>query len=885
MSGKKRLQRLSWMILAIFFLYLNVTSIPAADVSGNQFGTWELTGSPYVIRGDVTVPVGQKLQIEPGTVIKFAGFYRIIVSGVLVAQGEPNNRIIFTSVHDQEMGFSSSDTTQKQNPTSNDWNMIYFVNSGNQQASALTNCIIRFSANAIQCEQSSPTLENILFADCGTSQLSLNGQSFRIMPGRDYVIPTNRSENSSVQNLSVQPIVDIENLLAAEEFSFGEVKVISASLKEQSREEAPAIMTVITADEIKKRGYRSLPEVFRDVPGFDLNDNGNWVDTGIRGVNSNVTYGKHIQYLLDGHDMGFKQFTRNLISPSWISMESIKRIEIIRGPGSALWGANAFLGVVNIITKDDEDVSEFEIITQAGSFNTTGLTFHNGKKIGDKTRIFTSFSFYGDNTSSGRKILEWSQVAGENVKISNDKEENYSFHFKAQHGDFNFKAHFDRYDPYAPISTFSTGGGQTRFITDRKMAGLSWKPEIKGFKTEFEVTYQNYEFGEGAQYEDNPYNGSLQLLPPTGKNPHFIRPMEAADDFLKLSARASRTVNTRFWCIGGVEFENLNSIRWYYPDVFKQDGLEAPEYTVQSVAVFAEGQYKLTSDISSTFGLRYDHHSIYGGVTNPRLGLVWSLPKGFYSKILYGKAFKAPSLHELYYFRKNAFYGNPELEPEKIHTGEILVGYSLPGKAFVSANYYYSYASDIVSYLNRPAETPLISGASFPESQRPDGTKVYFQQANYENYKLQGFELESKFYPVKNLTISLNSAINFAKNNTTGEQLFYSAEKFLGFGISYMAIDRVNLNLQGRYVSSKPVPESILEEPGYPYNPVVDNTLSAESYFMTDFTIYFPGIIRDNFNLTFKVNNLFNQEYYDAGQTVLYAQMPRSYFVTLGLKY
>lgn len=885
MSGKKRLMKLSWKILAIFFLYLNVASVPATDVSGNQFGTWELSGSPYIIQGDVTVPPGQKLQIEPGTIIKFAGFYRINVSGVLIAQGDPNNRIIFTSVYDQEMGIDSGDTTQQKNPTSNDWNMIYFLNTDTQQPSVLTYCIIRFSANAIQCDQSSPTLENILFADCGTSQLSINGQSFPIMPGRDYNIPINRNESSSSSPLPVRPIVDVENLLVAEEFSFGEVKVISASMKEQSREEAPAIMTVITADEIKKRGYRSLQEVFRDVPGFDINDNGNWVDTGIRGVNNNVTYGKHIQYLLDGHDMGFRQFTRNLISPSWISMESIKRIEIIRGPGSALWGANAFLGVVNIITKDDNDVSEFEIVTQAGSYHATGLTFHNGKKIGDKARIFTSFSYYGDNTSSDRKILEWSQVAGKDIKISNDKEENYSFHFKAQYSDYFFKAHFDRYDPYAPISTFSTGGTQTRFITDRKMAGLSWKPEIKGIKAELDLTYQNYKFGEGAQYEDNPYNGPLQLLPPTGAEPHFIRPMEASDDLLKLSARASQNVNSKFWWIGGFEFENLNSIRWYYPDVFQQELLETPEFNVRSAAIFVEGQYKLTSDITSTFGLRYDHHSIYGGVTNPRLGLVWSFPKGFYSKLLYGKAFKAPSLHELYYFRKNAFYGNPELEPEKIHTGEILIGYNLPGKVYMSINYYYSYASDIVSYLKHSADTPLISEYSFPENQRPDGTKGYFQQANYENYKLQGFELESKIYPLNNLILSLNSAINFTKNNTTGVRLFYAAEKFLGFGISYLVLDRINLNLQGRYVSSKPVPESILYEPGHPFNPITDKTLASEPYFISDFTFYFPGIIRNNFDLTFKINNLLNQEYYDAGQTVLYAQMPRSYFVTLGLKY
>lgn len=858
------------------------------EVAGNQSGIWSLNQSPYIVINDVIVPVGQSLTIEPGTVIRFAGFYQFKILGTLIARGEPYRRIIFTSDKDLEFGGPASQVGSLRPPSPNDWSVIEFFEGGSQSSSEMSNCIIRYSVGVIRCNNVNPQLKNIMINHCNTNQLNINNTTVSIVQGRDLDIPTSIATSQALPS-PVTPSIppSLDSILEAEEFTFGEITVITAARREQAKSDAPAVMTVITAEEIQQRGYRTILEALRDVPGFDINDNGNWVDTGIRGVNERVTYGKHIQYLLDGHDMGFKQFTRNLVSPSWVAMSNIKRIEIIRGPGSALWGANAFLGVVNIITKDSEDVDKFELVSQAGSFNTTSFAYHGGKKLGTDGTLYTSLALYRDNTSEGRKIFEWSKVASQDIYVSNDKEINYTLQVKANYKDFYLKGHFDRYDPYAPISTFSVGGPQTRFITDRKYATLSWEPVIKEVKTCFDVTYQNYKFGSGAQYEDNPFNGDLVDLPPTGTNPHFIRPMKAVDDFIKLSARGEYTFSENFWGIGGIEYEHLNSIRWYYPDVFKLDELDEPKFNVQSVAIYAEGQYQIHPGLNSTIGVRHDHHSIYGSVTNPRLGLVWHLPLGFYTKALYGKAFKAPSLHELYYFRKNAYYGNPQLLPEKIHTGEILLGYELANKVFINVNYHYSYATDIINYKSRSRLTPLVSAEDFPQTQwpTPDSTKSYNQQENNTNYIISGLELESKVVIAKNFTVFFNGALNLAKDKDTDERLYYTAQKFASFGATYFALDQVNITLLGRYVGAKLLPEMVFKEPGNPNNPTVDETFKAASYLVTDLVFHVPTLFNNKVYLTFKINNLFNTEYYDAGREVLYAQMPRSFFGTLGIRY
>ncbi len=885
-TPKFRFVRFLRLIACGLFLALLLShQVLATTVSGLQSGTWSLTNSPYQIQGDITVPAGQVLTIEAGVVVQFAGFYRITVLGTLLVIGQPSNRIVFTTLQDPDFSMTGPDLLTAVGPVNNYWNMIEFLNDQGQRPSEMSYCILRYSDAILQIQNAAPILRKLILADCRRNQVLINGNNRTIVQGMDNdltVVPATRvtpNQVAVVDNLSAA------NLLQAEEFTFGEIKVVTAARKEQSWEEAPAVMTVITAADIDQRGYKTLLEVLRDVPGFDINDSGNWPDTGIRGVNDRVTYGKHIQYLVDGHDMGFTQFTRNLVAPSWISLSDIKRIEIIRGPGSALWGANAFLGVVNIITKDSEDFKDFELVSQYGTFGTTAITYHGGRKFSEQASFSTSLSFYRDNTSSGRKILEWSKVAGKDVFLTNDKEENYTLHLKARYRDFYLTGHFDRYDPYAPISTFSIGGARTRFITDRKYATLSWEPKIKAINTAFEATYQTYAFGDGAQYEANPFNGELVTHPPTNANEHFVQAMTAKDDFLKLGVRADYNFTPEFWCIGGIEYEQTNSIRWHYPDVFKSDSLNTPKFDVQSYAIFAEGQYKLHPKLTATVGIRYDNHSIFGGVTNPRLGLVWRLPKGFYTKLLYGKAYKAPSLHELYYFRKNAFYGNPDLIPEKIHTSEVLLGYNLSNKVFLNVNYYYSDATDIIGYQSMAAGEPLIHAASFPVSQYPDSTKSYSQQANNQNYELSGVELESKFVLTPQLSLAVNAALSYAKDQKTGARLFYTAEKFLGFQVSYSAFNYATVTLLGRYVGDKLVPPKVYKELGNPYNPKTDETLETELYFVTDLAVNVPKLVNDHFSLSFKINNLTNQEYYDAGRDVLYAQMPRSYLMTVGFKY
>ncbi|MBI2571471.1 MAG: TonB-dependent receptor [Candidatus Schekmanbacteria bacterium] len=661
--------------------------------------------------------------------------------------------------------------------------------------------------------------------------------------------------------------------------------VTTASKREQKSRQAPAVIFVITRERIERRGYRTVLEALRDVVGFDINDSGNWADMGFRGLNEGVTYGKHIQFLVDGHDMSMKQFYRNLIAPDWVAIDDIDRIEIIRGPGSAVWGANAMLGVVNIITTKPGGKEHAELAGTGGSYQTGVLGLRGGHSW-DGGYVLASSSYYTDDTSDFRKIKEWSDTSGKEIFVDNDKESDWNVRLKAGFKDFEVLGHVSEANRYAPISTFSVGGTQTRFDTERKILQLAWNPSFGDATLRAEASYDDYAYADSAQYEDNPYNGTPVTLPPTSSTDHFIRPMAAADKVWSLNAHLTAPVGPVVASLG-VEHMNQSSERWNFPDVLASDNLPVPEFDVKNTAGYFMADYALKDQLTLNAGLRYDYNSEFGGVANGRLGTTYGLPMGLYFKLLVGQGYKAPSLHELFYYRKNAFYGNPDLEPEKSTTGEVLVGYQREKKFSLSANYFYSVVNGVIGYQAKPAGTPLDGADSFPESQLPDPNRTYNQQENIGDYRLSGTELEAAIYLVDNLSITLGGTARSAENKDTGKRLDFTYDKSFHYSVSYFAADFVNIELWGRYVGDRPVPFRAFSEPGNPDNPPSgsDATLQADASFVHDLSVHVPRLLADHLSLTFKVANILDEEWYDAGQEVLYAQNGRSYFASLGVRY
>lgn len=133
--------------------------------------------------------------------------------------------------------------------------------------------------------------------------------------------------------------------------------VYSAAKYEQKITQAPAAVTIITGDQIRKYGYRTFAQVLQSVPGFFITNDRLYDYLGIRGFNRPADFNSRFQLLVDGHRLNDAMFDQAPIgTDSPIDVDLIERVEVVRGPSSSLYGTNAFFGVINVITKRGRDI-------------------------------------------------------------------------------------------------------------------------------------------------------------------------------------------------------------------------------------------------------------------------------------------------------------------------------------------------------------------------------------------------------------------------------------------------------------------------------------------------------------------------------------------------
>lgn len=659
-----------------------------------------------------------------------------------------------------------------------------------------------------------------------------------------------------------------------------EEKVTTPSKREQKVEEAPANVTVITADELKKMGYLNFVDVLRDVVGLDINNPGQGqMDFGLRGINGRQSMGKYFQVLLDGHDMSWRQFYRNHISTAWIPLDAVEQIEIVRGPSSALWGANAYLGMINIITKSPDDEESASASIAGGAFNTLVGSASVTQKIGNKASLSFFSSYYSDNIPVN--VYEWSEAAGDDVNLNSNERVNSNVYLKLRIGDFSLAAHTSRADTYQAISTFSVGADYTRFVMDKNYLVLGWEHRFqKDVHVALSGYYDHHAWGKGAQYEDNPYNGLITDPGNPLPDSHYVRQMSGGDDVFGFQSRVSYSLSENFTLVGGFDYETRDITRWHYPEVWAANGLDTPKFRTHVWGVYAQGDYAPLYWARINVCLRHDFHSDFQSVDSPRFALILTPQKNIFVKLLYGTAFKAPSIHELYYFRENAYYGNPTLDPEKNETMEIQLGYKLEGIGSVTASLFDVEMNDVIAYTRRNATDPLISEDEFPLSQRPDGSTDYNQQDNVGHWKTTGIELALKVQPWENLIVYANGTYRKAKDMDTDNRLYYSADTKGAIGVRYNLREKAFLTFQVRYTGDRALPYYEFNEPGSPWQVLNDPTLEAPGYCTADFAMCIPELV-EGLDLTLRAVNLFDKDGYNAGREVLYSLPSRSFFVKL----
>jgi iron complex outermembrane recepter protein len=372
------------------------------------------------------------------------------------------------------------------------------------------------------------------------------------------------------------------------------IQVTTVSKKEQKLSKVGAAVFVITQEEIRRSGATNIPDVLRMVPGVDVAqiDAANWA-VSVRGFNDR--YGNKVLVVIDG---------RSVYSPStsgvfWdqqdVPLEDIERIEVIRGPGGTVWGANAMNGVINIITKSSKATQGGLVRSRAGSQNSTGDLVQYGAKIGDSG----SYRVFGNYFNAGSSTFRDGSPAGD------------SWHML--HGGFRSDWDLSAGDSLTVQGdAYGTGGSST--ITTLLSNAL---PQEVTIGTRSEVSGGNI-LGRWNHTLAGGSDISLQAFyNRDDRNQFGIKDNLSTADFdfkhhLSVGAR-----NDIVWG-GGYRFTSDSSTPGYAITLL-------PLYPTDNLFnTFIQDEIKLSGSVSLTVGSKLEHNSYSGFEYEPSAQLVWA---------------------------------------------------------------------------------------------------------------------------------------------------------------------------------------------------------------------------------------------------------------------
>jgi outer membrane receptor for ferrienterochelin and colicins len=430
--------------------------------------------------------------------------------------------------------------------------------------------------------------------------------------------------------------------------------------------EAPASVTIITAEEIQRYGYRTVADILRNVRGFYVSNDRNYSYLGVRGYGLPGDYNSRITLLIDGHRLNDNIFDAALIGTEFpLDVDLIDHVEVIRGPNSSLYIASAFLGVINVVTKRGRDLQKVSVAGDVASYGTYEGRVSYGNQFKNGLELLLSGSFYD---SHGQDQLFFPQfntpATNDGIALNADGDEFHQFFANLSWGHFTLQGVFGSREkgiPTAPFgSVFNVTGTHT--IDARGYLDLQYDRKLGGGWSLTDRLYYDQFNNDGTYIYDYSDSGG----PSRVMNRNFAHGKWWGDE-----VAFSKQVFARQRLTFGAEFrDNFQQDQGNY-DLQPFVQYFTSDRTSNIFSVYAQDEIHLRKNLVLNLGLRYDHYSTFGGTTNPRAALIYSPSDKSTFKLLYGQSFRAPNFFELYYAAPGN-EPNPSLRPETVKTMELV---------------------------------------------------------------------------------------------------------------------------------------------------------------------------------------------------------------------
>jgi iron complex outermembrane receptor protein len=641
---------------------------------------------------------------------------------------------------------------------------------------------------------------------------------------------------------SIQPSPDLDaltldQLMALTLDQLMDVEVVGAALHPQTLQDAPASVTVITAENIRKYGYRTLGEALAAVRGFYMTNDRSYETMGVRGFSLPGDYTSHLLVMVNGHNMADNIFDYMLYygNDFPIDMNLIKQIEIIRGPSSALYGSNAIFATINIVTKSPEEAGPLSLTLDTGSFGEKKAQIVETASVGGAKILFSGSMF----NNAGQSLLFFPQFDnpqnnyGEAIDMNTER--GYHFFSTLDWRNWTVTAAFAGHDLIQPISwgpaIFNNRGSQN--ADNRDFIDAAYARRIVGGTLQWRIYYDSFHYKGRAEYalgdggvEDN--RTSLLGNWVGTQLTYRVRPLFVGDITAGVEGKIDLRSRQESYDISPLPIQYLNT-----------------SHPNRSLGLFFQDEKKLSQLWKLDLGFRFDN-ALYGhDFLSPRAALIYQ-PSDWTVKFLYGRGFRDPSAFQLFFSDGFAAQANPLARPEAADTVEVDVERKLGKRMNVQASAY--------GYRLRD----FLLGLALPDG--------LIQYQNDDTIEAEGVEFEINGRPANWLEATASYGLQRARDNSG--LLDNSPQHLAKLRFALPLGRKFDLSSGMQYASSRITLAQNLLPPLY----------------LADFTLTSKRLLRD-FDVRLGLRNAFNRNYNDpVALSPVVDSMPqpgRSFFVEL----
>jgi len=574
---------------------------------------------------------------------------------------------------------------------------------------------------------------------CFSATVFSQTDSIRLgMMTREEILQLSQDE---LLEMSMEDLVFLAQKLGISIDELLNMKTTVASKTTLTPRETPGIVSFITDEEIKYSGARDLIDVLRLIPGFDFGyDVSGVIGAGLRG---NWVHEGKILMLIDGQQLN-ELLYYNIPFGNHFPVDQIKRIEIIRGPGSAIYGGEAELGVINIITKSGKEIQGAEVSGTYGqlqkSMGRANLNINTGLMAG-KWDI-TAKGYLGEANRTDQVFQEYISMPEDTLDFSKGGSEIKTRHLNlgATNDKLSFRLIYDDYKTYYEYWDFDSLRNYGQYNEFRTILGEAKYTLNVNDKLSIIPTF-NYKFSR--PYYEKDYWRDMNIGRYTGSVLMHYQPGQ------------------KFNLVSGIEYFNdkgkcIDTSGFFY-------STNTSTLTLNNISLFAEGTLKLKK-INIIAGFRTEYNSSFGSAFAPRIGAT-GIFNNFHFKALFSGAFRSPAVGNIDVAAR--------IENEKSFVSEIEMGYRINNNMFITANLFdISIKNSIVYYDTGDAWIPIDEwGYMNADNAGSDGFELeykvkyakIFGSLNY-SYYTQAFRSLPDLYVVPGHE---NSALGFSQNKIT----------------------------------------------------------------------------------------------------------------------